>query len=251
MTSETGPQVSPVPASVAAQGAGRWAALSGIAFGVLLLFAWFLSGGDTPDYTAADSDWTEWATANQSRSGIGGFVILLGGLALLHFAGALREVLGAVEVKVRGSAPLANAAFAGAITGAIGITMAIVTIGAATAVGADADPVVSRAVGTAAAGPYLVATMGFATLLGASGLLTMRTEVFQRWTGVVALIGAVAFVIVFATLLEGTGEDSVFGYAYLPGVLALVIWSIATGARTYRTLASQTTSAASTRSEGS
>jgi hypothetical protein len=234
MTSGSGPPPTPEPPIAAGPGVGRWVALSGIAFGVLLLFGWFLSGGDTPDYLAGDDAWTEWATTNQSRSSIGGFVILLAGVAMLLYAGAIREVLGEAERRFRGSAPLANAAFAGAITGAVGIALAIVIIGAATAVGADADPVVSRAVTTASAGPYLVATMGFSTLLFASGLLTMRTGVLPRWTGVVALIGALAFVVTFMTLLAGTGEDSVFGYAYLPGILALVVWAIATGARAYR-----------------
>jgi hypothetical protein len=219
-------------------GLERLLALSGIAFAVLLLFGWFLSGGDAPDYMASDAHWIAWAESNRSRSGIGAFLTLLAGFALLHFAGTIRNVLGSVEVTVRGSAQLANAAFAGAITGVVGITMAIVMIAAATSVGTDAEPIVSRAVTTASAGPYLVATMGFATLLGASGLLTLRTRAFALWIGIVAILGAVAFLITFMTVLEGTGEDSMFGYGYLPGILALVIWAIATSAATYRALAS-------------
>ena len=49
-----------------------------------------------------------------------------------------------------------------------------------------------------------------------------------------AHLGAVVFLITFMTLLEGTGEDSIFGYGFLPGILALVIWAIATSAATYR-----------------
>jgi len=217
-------------------------ALSGIAFAVLLLVGWFLSAGDAPDYTAADGDWVDWAESNRSRSGIGAFLTLLAGFAFLHFAGAIRSVLGRAETTVRGSAQLAHVAFAGAITGIVGITMAIVMIGAATSVGADAEPMVSRAVTTASAGPYLIATMGFATLLGASGMLTLQTGVFARWTGIVALLGAVAFLITFLTLLEGTGEDSLGGYGFLPGILALVIWSIATSAASYRAIRSPATS---------
>jgi uncharacterized membrane protein len=116
--------------------------------------------------------------------------------------------------------------------------MAIVMVAAATSEGADADPVVSRAVaGAASAGPYLVAAMGFAALLGAAGLLTLRSGVFPRWTGIVALIGAVAFLITPLTVIAGTGEDSVFGYGFLPGILALVIWSTATSIATYRAVA--------------
>jgi hypothetical protein len=88
--------------------------------------------------------------------------------------------------------------------------------------------VVSRAVTTASAGPYLVAAMGFAALLGAAGLATVRSGVFPRWTGIVALAGAVAFLITFLTLIAGTDRDSVFGYGFLPGILALAIWSAAT-----------------------
>jgi hypothetical protein len=149
--------------------------------------------------------------------------MLLAGFVFLHFAGTVRSVLGAAEAAARASAQLARAAFAGAVVGMAGMAMAIVMIAAATSEGADADPVVSRAVTTASAGPFLVAAMGFAAFLMAGGLLTFRSGVFARWTGVVALIGAISFLITFAALLTGTGEDSVFGFGFFPGVLALVI----------------------------
>lgn len=41
---------------------------------------------------------------------------------------------------------------------------------------------------TASAGPFLVAAMGFAALLMAAGLLTLRSGVFARWVGIVALL---------------------------------------------------------------
>ena len=68
---------------------------------------------------------------------------------------------------MRGSLQLARAAFAGALTGITGITIAIVMIAAAATEGADADPVVNRALTSAAAGPYFVAAMGFAVMLAA------------------------------------------------------------------------------------
>jgi hypothetical protein len=107
--------------------------------------------------------------------------MLLAGFVFLHFAGAIRSVLGTAETTVRGSPQLARVAFAGALIGIAGMTTAIVMIAAATSEGADADPVVSRAVTTASAGPFLVAAMGFAALLTAAGLLTLRSGVFARW----------------------------------------------------------------------
>ena len=212
----------------------RFLALSGVAFAVLLIFGWFLSGGDTPDYTASDQDWTDWADDNRMRSRISGFLILLAGFTLLHFAAVIRRVLGSAETTFRGAADFARVAYAGALVGAVGIATAIVIVSAATSEGADDDPVVLRAVTTGLAGPYLVAAMGFAALLGAAGLVTIGSGVLARWSGVVALIGAVAFIITFLTVIAGTGEDSVFGYGFLPGILALVIWSVATSIATYR-----------------
>lgn len=212
-------------------------ALSGVAFAVLLIFAWFLSGGNTPDYIAADGEWTDWAGDNRSRSGIGGLLILLGGIAFLHFAGTIRRVIKSAETSVRGSGSLADLAFGGALVGIVGIGIALLMVAGATSEGSDVDPVVSRAVMTSAVGPYLVAAMGFAGLLGAAGVSTLRSGTFARWTGVVALIGAAAFLVTFLTLVDGTGHDSVFGYGFLPGIAALVIWSIATSLAEYRAVA--------------
>ena len=217
----------------------RLLALSGVVFAVLFLIGWFASGGDAPDYAAADQDWTEWADDNQWRSRIGAFAMLLAGFVFLHFAGTIRSVLGTAETTGRGSAQLARTAFAGAIIGIAGMSIAIVIVASATSEGADADPVVTRAVATASAGPFLVSAMGFAALLMAAGLLTLHTGVFARWTGFAALIGALSFLIAFLTVIAGLSEDSVFGFGFFPGVLALVIWSIATSIARYRAVATR------------
>ena len=215
----------------------RLLALSGVVFAVLFLVGWFASGGDAPDYGASDEAWTNWADENQWKSRIGAFAMLLAGFVFLHFAGMIRSVLGRAESAVAGSAQLARASFAGAVTGITGMVAAIVIIASADSEGATADPVVTRAVASASAGPFLVAAMGFAAFLGAAGLVTLRTGVFARWTGIVALIGAVSFLVTFVAVLDGLGEDSYFGFGFFPGVLALVIWSIATSLASYRAVA--------------
>ena len=214
----------------------RWLALSGIVFAVLFLVGWFASGALTPDYGAADEDWTNWADGNQWRSRISAFSMLLAGFVFLHFAATTRSVPGKPESADRASPYLARVAFAGGVTGMAGMTMAMVMTAGATTEGADSDPVVSRAVMTASGGPFLLAAMGLAAFLLAAGLLTLRTGVFARWTGIVALIGAAGFLVAFATVLSGLGEDSSFGYGFFPGVLALVVWSIATSVARYRAL---------------
>ena len=214
----------------------RLLALSGVVFAVLFVLGWFLSGGNAPDYTAADQDWTTWADDNQWKSRVGAFAMLLAGFVFLHFASAIRSALESDDYRDRGSAQLARVAFAGAITGMAGMVMAIVIISSATTEGADADPVVTRAVASTSAGPFLLSAMGFAALLIAAGLLTLRSGVFSRWIGVVALIGGVSFLVTFAAVLSGLGEDSLFGFGFFPGVLSLVIWSIATSLARYRAM---------------
>jgi len=109
----------------------RLLALSGVASAVLLVVGFLISGSDAPDHTAADQDWTNWAIDNQSKGPIGALLTLVAGLVFLHFAGMRRSVLGSAEATVRGAVQLARVAFAGALVGIAGITMAIVTISAA------------------------------------------------------------------------------------------------------------------------
>ena len=217
----------------------RVLALSGIAFPVLFVVGFFLTGADTPDYAAADQEWTKWADDGEASNGIAAFLCVLAGFAFLYFLGIIRSVLGAAEASVRGSAQLARVAFAGGLAGIVGIVTAIVMIAAATFEGADSNPVVSRAVTTASAGPFVIASMGFSAMLAAAGLVTLRSRIFARWIGILALVGAVGFLITFLTMLDGS-SDSAFGVGYPIGLLALMIWSIVTSVDIYRKLGSAT-----------
>jgi len=86
---------------------------------------------------------------------------------------------------------------AGGLIGVRSFAVATVTFSGASAEGAQANPVVSRAIATGDVGPFLVAAMGFAGFLAAGGLVTLRSGVLPRWVGAVALIGAVGFSIAF------------------------------------------------------
>ncbi len=104
------PILSARPGAVTSAAAGalptswqRLLALSGVAFAVLFVLGWFLSGGNAPDYTAADQDWTDWADDNQWKSRIGAFLMLLAGFVFLPFAGTIRSVLGRAEGIASGS----------------------------------------------------------------------------------------------------------------------------------------------------
>jgi succinate dehydrogenase/fumarate reductase cytochrome b subunit len=208
--------------------------LSGVAFAVLFLIGSLTSSANTPDYTAPDQAWMNWAHDNQSKSRISAFALLLAAFIFLYFITGIRSALEGAESQVRGSAQLARVAFAGALTGVVGMSMAFVTIANASSEGANANPAVSRAVLTASAGPFLVAAIGFAAFLIAAAVLTLRAGVLARWTGVVALIGAVSFLTTSLTVINNKGNGSVFGYAFFPAILALVTWTVATSVASYR-----------------
>lgn len=235
MTTQAAPTlpVTDADADAVPSGWQRLLALSGVAFAALFVAGWFTTGGVTPHYNAPDHDWTNWARDNQWNGRVSGFLMLLAGFVFLYFMAGIRTALGSAESPGRASG-LARVVFGGALTGMAGIAMASVTLAAASTNGGNVDPVVSKAVATAAGGPFLVAAMGFAAFLTAVGLLTLRTRVFPRWTGVVALIGGVSFLVTFLTVLDGTTDGSPFGYGFFPGIVALVTWAIATSVATYR-----------------
>ena len=222
----------------------RLLALSGVVFAVLFLVGFLISGSDAPDYTATDQQWITWAADSEMRSRIGAFLTLLASFMFLPFTGALRSKFEGADAPVHGSVQLARVAFAGALIGVTGITTAVIIIAGATAPGAEADPVVSKAVASATVvGPFLVGAMGFAAALTAAGLLILRSGVFTRWIAVVALLGGACFFISFFTLIAGPSKDSIFGYGFFPGFLGLTTWSIATSVASCRTVRAATTGA--------
>jgi succinate dehydrogenase/fumarate reductase cytochrome b subunit len=239
MTTRSAPtaQVADAAAGALPRSWQRLLALSGVVFAALFLVGWFTTGGLTPHYTEPNQDWINWARDNQWNGRISAFLMLLAGFVFLHFMGAIRSVLGSAESPAGGSAQLARVAFGGALTGMARMAMASVMLAAAGSNGADVDPVVCKAVATASGGPFLVAAMGFATFLMAAGLLTLRTGVFARWTGIVALIGAVCFLITFLTVIDGMTDGSVFGYAFFPAILSLVTWTVGTSVARFRAAA--------------
>ena len=214
----------------------RRLALSGVAFAPFFVVGWITSVANNPHYTASDQDWTNWAHDNQTKGRLSSFSMLLAAFLFLHFIAAIRSTLEAAESSTRGSLQLARVSFAGGLVGIAGTTMAFVSIANASAEGADANPAVSKAVTTSTAGPFLVGAVGFAALLLSVGVLTLRSGVFSRWAGIVALIGGVCFLITLLTVLNNTGNGSSFGYAFFPALLSLVIWTVATSIARYRAI---------------
>jgi hypothetical protein len=229
------------PREAGANDASLWQrllALSGVAFAPLFVVGWLSSSvANAPNYTATDQTWIKWAHDDHIKGRVGSFALVLAAFVFMYFLGAVRTVLEEAESSVRGSRELARVAFAGALTGMVGMTMAFVSIANASAPGANAEPVVSKAVTTGAAGPFLVGAAGFSAFLVATGVLTLRAGVLARWTGFVALLGAGCFAITLLTIFNNSGDGSAFGYAFFPAMLSFVVWTVATSLARYRALA--------------
>ena len=161
-------------------GSGSWPSRSPVR--PLFLVGWFASGGVTPHYTASDQDWTNWAHDNKWNGRISGFTMLLAAFVFLYFMSAFGACLGVQSLGFVALRNLGGSCSRELSSVSAGMSMAIVIMAAASSEGANADPVVSRAVTAGAAGPFLVAAMGFAAFLIAAGVLTLRTRVFPRWT---------------------------------------------------------------------
>src|SRR3954451_6390455 len=119
------------PADSLPRSSRRLLALSGIAFALLFLGAWFLNSAVTPHYTAPDHDWATWAKDTQTEGRIAAFLALLSGVAFLPFLAMIRDVLGSAETNAKGSLHLARVAYGGGLIGITGITMAIVMLSGA------------------------------------------------------------------------------------------------------------------------
>jgi hypothetical protein len=205
-------------------------------FAPFFVVGWATSVANNPHYTAPDNEWTKWAHDNALKGRISAFAMLVAAFVFLYFIAGIRGVLGRSESMARDTVDFARVAFAGGVTGIAGTTMAFVSIANASSEGDSANAVVSRAVTTGSAGPFLVGAMGFAAFLIAVGVLTLRGGVLARWTGFVAIVGGVCFLITFLTTLNNTGNGSAFGYAFFPALLSLVTWTIATSLALYRVM---------------
>src|SRR5207248_641770 len=100
-------------------------ALSGVAFAPLFVVGWLASAvSNSPNYIEADQKWIKWAHDDHIKGRVSSFALVLAVFLFIYFLASLRSALEEAETLVRGSKELARVAFAGALTGIVGITMA-------------------------------------------------------------------------------------------------------------------------------
>jgi hypothetical protein len=178
----------------------RVAPLCGVAFVVLVLITFFLTGqGQDPAKKTAQEVVSHY-TDKDTQEAISLGLISIAGIFLLFFAGWIRQLFRAAEGE---SGMLSGVAFGAlvVIAGGLGVgaTIHLALIDAAD----NIDPVAVAAINQIDYDFFIPFAVGMATFLLAAAIVVFRTGALPRWLGWVAIVG---FVVSFA------GPAGFFGF---------------------------------------
>jgi hypothetical protein len=205
-------------------GTQRLVATAGIGFAILLIVSFVLAGGETPDFNAAVSKWTEFAKDNHDNARIGALVMAFAAYEFLWFLGFLRAAMGRAETAARGFTRGSYVTFASGVVAIAGLTLGVF-INAAALSRPDASPELIRGLVDVSGPGFGLASIGFATMLLSVAILNPRIRALPAWLGWLALIAGIAFLLQLGILLSDD-FDNAFGIFYPIGYLGLVIFAV-------------------------
>lgn len=206
-------------------GMQRLAAAFGILFAILLIVSILLSGEDTPDFGDPAAEWAAYAADNADNLRIAALVMALAVYCFLWFLAYLRSELGRGETEARGFTRVSYAVFAGGIVGIVGLTLGVF-LNAAVVAHTDTNPDTLRALSQLSGPAFGLGSIGFATMLVATGLLLARVPVLPRWIGILSVVGGTFFLLTLGILLSDE-YDNAFGIFFPLAFLSLVIFTVA------------------------
>jgi Domain of unknown function (DUF4386) len=204
----------------------RVAAASGLFFVLLLILSIVFQGGEAPDYDAPAAEFVEYASDNRDDIQLSSVILCLATFEFLWFVGYLRGQLGRAEEAARGFTRLSHIVFAGGVVGAVGFVMSSVMTAAAVSQPEGTSPDVVRSLYLLSYYPFLVASVGLATMLYTAAFLSLRLGPLPKWLGVVGIIGGLAYLLTVFSQLNPEDDGGAFGILYPIGFLALLIFVI-------------------------
>ena len=183
------------------KGMARFAPLAGVLF-LLLAIAAFLTAGDPPDADAPTAEIVEWWSDNDTANFVSAVITVYAALALVWFAGSMRELIARAE---EGGSRLASVAFGGSIVLATGLALNAAFEAIAAETVTDVPPEVTQTLHVIYDGMYFPLALGFGLMLLAAGLAALRHGAFDRWLGWIAIaLGVLCFTpLGFAGFLGG------------------------------------------------
>jgi hypothetical protein len=199
---------------------GRYGAVAGIAFVVLLIVA-FATQPSAPDLDAPASEVTRYYS--DDREGIQLTTALISVALALYvwFLGTLRGVLRAAE---GGAGLLSGIAFGAGLVVVAGFGI----LGMVTAVAAfrpeETGPQLTRALNDMGLIGFGVIAPVFAAFFLATAVVVLRTGALPIWLGWLALLGAATSILGLGNVFEDSGAFSADGF--LGFTLGFIVWLV-------------------------
>jgi uncharacterized membrane protein YhaH (DUF805 family) len=192
----------------------RLAPLTGALFTVFALVAFVGLGGDTPDSGDAPAKVVAFYTKHQDQQTIASLVLLFGVIALIFFAGSLRQAFLGPEP---GAERRASIAYGAALLTAGGIALMAGSHFALADNAHKISPQAAEALNALEGGTWTVAFTGMAALTLSSAVLILTTRRLPAWLGWSALVIGIATVTPIGFIFAGLGIIWV-------GIMGIVLW---------------------------
>jgi hypothetical protein len=204
----------------------RLAAASGLGFVLFLILSIVFQGGESPEYADAAVEFAQYATKNSDDLQLSAVLIGLAAFQFLWFTGYLRGQLGRAEAAARGFTRLSHVVFAGGVMAAVGFVLSSVMTAAAVSQPEGTSAEIIRTLYQLSYYPFLLASVGLATMLYTSAFLILRLGTLPRWLGIVGILGGLAYLLTLFSLLKPEDDGGAFGVFYPLGFLMLLIFVI-------------------------
>ena len=180
----------------------RLAPLTGPLFAVITLFAFIGLGGDTPDSGDSPAKVIAFYTKHQDQQTAAALVLLLGVLALIFFAGSLRQAFAGPEPGADRRASIAHGA---TLVTAAGIALMAGSHFALADNAHKITPQAAQALNALEGGTWTVAFVGIAAMMLSSGLLIVTTRRLPVWLGWAAIVIGIATITPIGFIFVAVG----------------------------------------------
>lgn len=170
------------------KGFARFAPLAGVLFLVLTVIALLLAGEGPPDLDEPAGDQVEYWLENEGRHFAAAMFATFASIALVWFAGSVRDAIARVE---RGGSRLASIAFGGAVLVAAGLTTSAALQAAAAETAARISPEATQTISALYDNFYFPMAAGTVLFLLACAVAAMRHGAFDRRLGWLAVAIAI------------------------------------------------------------
>jgi hypothetical protein len=171
----------------------RFAPLTGVVFVVLVLVVFMLEG-DTPDVDDSAREVVDFYGDHEGQMFFGSVILGLASVALIFFAASLRRALRRGE---EGAGVLSVAAFGGGVVAAAGFGTDAAFRFALADSAEDINPAAAQALNALFGDFFFPMVVGISTLVLATALAALRTQLIPVW---LAWVGIAIFVLFFTPL---------------------------------------------------